>query len=854
MTSAVPRPGRSHAGVLRSRPADDARLVCTEVGRALLLHRPGPVDPYAQRLAGGVAADPEHTVVVLDLAPGASPAAWSATARLLGPRPGGFRLVFTGNGPAGATTRAAQWLADRLGRTVITHDGAVVPVGDAGLFVPAATGSGWVRFRPGAAPQPESHRFPRPAWDPLPVNTTAPAGSSVVEPLPGGVWVRRVHPDPGHARHRNALVTALVVQHEVLTVVLGCPGAPPLSLADMATVWGDLPPATRAAARFVEFGPVACAPGTSTGQALADLLGEPVTFYTGLPSLSAPDIVGADGPLPRAVLPDGRPGWHPYAGQLRFSPGAAGAPPRLVAHRRPVPDVPEIAPGRYAVAPDTVLEVVTAGLWVRPPEDPADADAVRSAPLRADRLSVVYEAGSPEVARRMHRVAVDTVGKLEPSARRHSRILAVGQERATVPAAPSPGPAAAPGADSTAAPSAGTAASGTDAAAPVIGAATASGRAPRPSPRPAPGPAARPDGLRLETAEPDLAASGPATAPPTVAAVAAASGPVPPGGPAVASAPPRPAPVYPIVTPASPARRAGEEAAAPVPAVEPAATPVAPDPAPGLQPIPNPIQALQPTPGPAACVCPPAEGIARERAWLRRSFAAEYDADAGAVSALLSRVPGLRAGADAADVLVDLVALRLYLRRDDEALADVIRAARPGPHVPLGRCAAAGLSRLPSYRGATQVVVPGAAGLADLYRRHPVVTEWAFLAARRGGRPSRPGDLEVRIWSSSARRTPLLDDRVPDRVVFAPGTAFRVLAVRDGAAPVVLLRELPAGEDTGAPDRSPFDDIAEAGLDRAAEQWPAPGSAPADAVPGPAGAPGVLVPAAAPIERSEGER
>ncbi|MDT7709838.1 MAG: hypothetical protein QOG20_5445, partial [Pseudonocardiales bacterium] len=310
------------------------------------------------------------------------------------------------------------------------------------------------------------------------------------------------------------------------------------------------------------------------------------------------------------------------------------------------------------------------------------------------------------------------------------------------------------------------------------------------------------------------------------------------------------------VTPAAPARSAVDAAtspapppapaAAPAPAVEPVAVPAAP--------VSAPEPGLQPTPDPAACVCPPADGIARERAWLRRSFATEYDADAGAVSALLSQVPGLRAGADAADVLVDLVAVRLYLRRDDEALADVIRAARPGPHVPLGRCAAAGLSRLPSYRGATRVVVPGAAGLADLYRRHPVVTEWALLAAQQGGRPSRPGDLEVRIWSSSARRTALLDDRAPDRVVFAPGSVFRVLAVRDGATPVVLLRELRAGEDTGAPDRSPFDDIAVAGLDRAAEHWPAPGSGPADAVPGPAGAPGVLVPAAAPTEHGEGDR
>jgi hypothetical protein len=841
--------------------APDSRLVCTEVGRALLLHRPGPVDASARRLAVGVAADPEHTVVVLDLPPDVAPPVRDAAARLLGPRPGGFRLVFTGAGPAGAATAAAQWLADRLRRTVITHDGAVVPVGEAGLFVPSGAGSGWVRFRPGARPQHESHRFPRPAWDPLPVTTQARAGSSMVEPLPGGLWIRRVHPDPGPAPHRDTLVTALVVQHEVLTVVLGSPGAPPLSLDDVAMVWRELPPATRAATRFVEFGPVGCPADTSPGAALAELLGEPVTFYTGLPAVPPADgAPGTPGPVPRTVRADGRPGWHPYAGQLRFAPGTDGALPGIVAHRRPVPEAPEIAPGRYAVAPDAVLEVIAAGLWVRAPEDLSDpagagvdgaaADAVRRTPLRPDRFAVVYEARTPEVARRLHRVAVDTVKRLEPSVRRFSEVRAVG-----LPAGASAAPDPVAVLD------------------PVVRGPLAEAPA-----RPAAG--LRPAGLRLETAEPDLAAA-PAASSAQVPSVTAASStalsstalsstalsrPAPSRPVAPSPAPPIPGP--PVAAPALarpgagplPAAAAvaggptagapgvgtpatGPRYAAPSPAVPPARAPSppapsspapsrpAPDPArptpASSEPRPAPHAArpaprVQPVPAADASALVPATGIAEERRWLRRTFSAEHDAESGVVAALLSQVPGLRAGADPADVVLDLLGVRLYLRGGRRTLADAVRAAQPGPHVPLARCVAAGLRRLPSFRGPARLVVPGGAALAGLYRQHPVLTEWAFVDAPPAGAPSRPGDLEVRIWSSSARRTALLDG-VAERVVFGPGTGFRVLAVTDDApAPVVLLRELPDGADGGEP--SPFDDIARAGLDRAAEQWPAPGS------------------------------
>jgi hypothetical protein len=79
----------------------------------------------------------------------------------------------------------------------------------------------------------------------------------------------------------------------------------------------------------------------------------------------------------------------------------------------------------------------------------------------------------------------------------------------------------------------------------------------------------------------------------------------------------------------------------------------------------------------------------------------------------------------------------------------------------------------------------------------------------------------------TARRTALLDPHAPDRVLFLPGTAFKVLRTDEsGDRPVVLLRELSpaeaaADQDAGAAAladpaarRLPLDEIALDSLER----------------------------------------
>ncbi|MEW2625031.1 hypothetical protein [Streptomyces sp. NPDC048106] len=234
---------------------------------------------------------------------------------------------------------------------------------------------------------------------------------------------------------------------------------------------------------------------------------------------------------------------------------------------------------------------------------------------------------------------------------------------------------------------------------------------------------------------------------------------------------------------------------------------------------------VQAVPSPAAGAVPPRAGIAREREWLRGAFRQQYNDGAGAVARLLSESPGLRGSVQTPteDVLTDLVAARLYLRGDSALLDRQVRAASEGPHVPFARCVAAGLRRLPSYRGATMLRATLGDAEWDWYRRRTLVTEWAFCWALTSGAPEVPGDADILIWSMTARRTALLGPDQPARVLFLPGTTFKVLAVRDGDRRTVLLRELSASEisadgrvDTG---RTALDDLALSGLEQADRTW-----------------------------------
>ena len=823
------------------------KVVCVEAGHGLLVHLEHRLSQSALTFARTIVKDPDHTVVVIDVPADGPVALWQAIESILRKRRGSFRIVL-GEHTRETAMMTAQWLAERLGRAVVVPDGDVVMGAGGTLFSPPLGGAGWFRFEKGFPPRREARRFPEPAW----VFAGAehiwrPGPVGLVEPLPAGVWVR---PADSPDDSRPLLVSGLPTDRELLTVVLGAPRGRPVPLAEIAQFCRSAPPESRDRLRFVQYGPVA-APRPSVGQALADQLGLPVTCYGGVPA--------AEGDL-RVIGLDGQPGWRSFARELQYRPRIAAAgrivPPELVAYDSPVPGAAEMSPGVFWYSPDAVVEVVQSGLWMRSPSAPVEADMVRSAPVDPAHGNVVFDTGSPGGADRMRMLARELVFLLDPAMRRMFRVLPTnavlaGARRvaatSTANAAPvrirpslSTNPPLLPGR------------SVVDTRKEVAAPAAPHHVVPLQAPV---APVSPPLVVDVATPpEPALAAER--TTVISAAAIAAAI-PAPPVGPFDDDAPGTevlrtPIPVEEsVVAPALPtglrlessapgpqAVLAAVSHAVPEVAVPEVVVPevVVPEPEAPAEPMAAPAKpvstgdgrlafAVQPVPVAAASAVPPTRGLAEERAWLHKALNDQYDVAASTVSRMLSEVPGLRVGMEADEVLADLVAVRLYLTGDSEGVDRAVRAATPGPHVPMARCVASGLRRLPSFRGATQLWAAAGQSELDWYRDRALVSEWAFLTASTASRPARAGEIEFRIWAMTARRTQLIDARVADQVLFVPGTSFKVLEVRDEPSPVVLLRELSSaeiGEDGEVnAGRSMFDDLALNGLDQAAQEWAA---------------------------------
>ncbi|MFI5607335.1 hypothetical protein [Amycolatopsis sp. NPDC051903] len=407
--------------VRRGTGASGATLDKQTVGNALVVHPASGMTDEAQALALGVAADTEHDLVVVDLPVDSPIALWESVAKVLPRRRRGVRLVIGGRSRE-TSALAGQWLSERINRTVVAPDGSVIPSAGGALFVHSGRGSGWVKFQPGRPPKWEAKRFPRPAWDSgLTAELTSTSSRGVAEPLPGGLWVRPVGFDQQQRAHRAALVKGLPAQHDTMAIVLGCPGSPPLTLDDAARLWVRLPESVRANARFVQYGPMSVPAGTTLGQALADLLGKEVAFYSGLPVGSAQllDV--------RTVLFDGRLGWTTFAREIGYQPRSAqGAPapmPRLISHRAPIHGLQEIAPAVYWYSPDAVIEVVQSGLLVRSPCEGRDTPAVRAITLDTSVNNLTFDAEGDDSVVRMRTLAEDLLARLDEHTRRMSRVL-----------------------------------------------------------------------------------------------------------------------------------------------------------------------------------------------------------------------------------------------------------------------------------------------------------------------------------------------------------------------------------------------------------------------------------------------
>ncbi|MDJ1642761.1 hypothetical protein [Streptomyces pakalii] len=350
-------------------------------------------------------------------------------------------------------------------------------------------------------------------------------------------------------------------------------------------------------------------------------------------------------------------------------------------------------------------------------------------------------------------------------------------------------------------------------------------------------------GITTQTPQPRRAVTesvAPRTAaPPAQVPEAPRARPVPTGVPSERPAPPVPEPVG-GTAPARPDPAPRTRAAAPAPVGSVAAD--ADRPATRTESAAEsaaPRRLLAPVP-----VEPQHSSTPAERTEFRRLAESAWERHSAAVNRALAEMPALR-GAEQETARTDLVALRLYLDDVEGPLdhRELTASLHSGERrlVPYAGCIASALARLPSYRG---VVLRGLGGVTELGGLRPgdVVRD----AAPVSGLPLDPAGKQrvagagFAIWSTTGRRVRRLLDG-GDQVVFAPGTAYRVLAVRtDGADPLITLRQIRSPETASVL----LEDADETALERlnhalSGRTAPGPGDWP-DRCAGPLGGIGVL--------------
>ncbi|MCX4406016.1 MULTISPECIES: hypothetical protein [unclassified Streptomyces] len=382
-------------------------MVARRAGEAWLVHPVGALDHRSWMYAAGLARDAEFTVVVIDIPEEDSPDLLDAVARALPSGQTGLRLLF-GRTPAGGSARAAQWLAARTGRDMVTADGRPWPTAEGALFVSPDRGSGWARYAPTGETRWMGWRFPHPFWESglgdLPAHISE---WTHAEPLAAGLWLRPSEASDALPTHRSFLMTRLRSRPEALTVVVGAPGSLAVPLADVARFWTGLPEHLRPHTRFSCFGPVVLPAGTTFGEALAAAVGATVRSYTGLPVSSTAHIPTEEPVV--VVRPDGTLGRTLMAREVaHFPPSQDGGPayPVVTNHRWPVDTLPLIRPGVYQHGPDAVVEVLSCGLWVRNAVEPVDAEP-HSLPMDEANEMVLYDSGDPQTAPSLRELAQD---------------------------------------------------------------------------------------------------------------------------------------------------------------------------------------------------------------------------------------------------------------------------------------------------------------------------------------------------------------------------------------------------------------------------------------------------------------
>ncbi|MFJ5990286.1 hypothetical protein [Lentzea sp. NPDC092896] len=474
----------------------------------------------------------------------------------------------------------------------------------------------------------------------------------------------------------------------------------------------------------------------SIGSLVADQIGEPIAMFTGLPV----GKLHTGGPAVIAVDPRGQQTWRPFVTEVLCVPNESV--PVVSGYRTPVQGLTEVTPGVFSLGDGVVLEVVPSGLWVREQEEPYNAAEVRTQPLDPEwaRLTVGTPGRTTPGAVAVHGAAL--VERLEPEVRKLLRLVFCDSK---VTAPPPPPPSQPP------ATVAAHALSTRDSSDNGVGFFTA-----------------------VTPAEPETERSA-------YASIGA--------GPAMA-------------TVTSHALADPDEAA--FPSDDPDSAPVrfrVDGPLP-LQPL-----AMWEIPpennGERETVSVDHNSSDAERDTVRRALGERYGVHAATVVRLLSQRPDAEEDPAAFEAMVtDLTALLACVSQDEEMVVETLRMGRLGRLRPYVACIVSGLNRLPVHNGIAAVWGMSGPTGPRRYRHGEVLVEHGLLDAVANPSQRIEGVTEYLIWSVTGRVVEVTDRvavSTEERVLFAPGTPFRVLAVAEaeGDHPQqVLLQEIsgPAAE------------------------------------------------------------
>lgn len=199
---------------------------------------------------------------------------------------------------------------------------------------------------------------------------------------------------------------------------------------------------------------------------------------------------------------------------------------------------------------------------------------------------------------------------------------------------------------------------------------------------------------------------------------------------------------------------------------------------------------VQPVPGAAARILPSGgRGIARDRFRVWSTYGQCFRQAMSSVAANMpKRTRGLPG--DIISSLADIAAVHLYLNEEWRRVDAAVIRGRKGPHLALARCVASGLRRLPPFRGPAiaRIGMPGE--VTDWYRENTFIVDQGFWTASTAAAALGQGGPGFLVWSLTGRRTGKIDPADPGRLIFSPGTRFKVLDVMGAPRPLVMMREM----------------------------------------------------------------